>query len=150
MRCIAAALSTVTITLMTAGLTAQTKPSFAGKWIMESASNGRDGLGRELTITQEANTLTIEYITIGENPVSSKLVYTVDGNENTNTITGRAGQTKVVSKATWSANTLVITTTRATGEHKRTLNLESGNLVIEASTSGFGPMPTKIIYKKGT
>jgi hypothetical protein len=66
------------------------------------------------------------------------------------TITGRTGQTTQVSKATWSGNTLVITTTRPTGEHKRTFNLESGNLIVEASTSGFGPMPTKIIYKKAT
>jgi hypothetical protein len=150
MRNIAAALSAVTVLLLAAGLTAQAKPSFAGKWVEESSSNGRDGLGRELTITQEANTLTIEYIPVGENPVPRKLVYTLDGTESTNTITGRAGQTKVVSKATWSGNTLVITTTRATGEHKRTFNLESGKLVVEASVSGFGPMPTKIMYKKAT
>lgn len=150
MQCIAAVLSAATVVLMTGGLTAQEKPSFAGKWVLETASNGRDGLGRALTIAQETNTLTIEYITVGENPVPRKLIYTLDGAESTNTIMGRAGQTTQVSKATWSGNTLVITTERATGGHKRTFNLESGKLVVEASTSGFGPMPTRIIYKKAT
>ena len=119
----------------TPDLAAQAKPSLAGTWILETDSNGLGGLGRALNITQDSDTLTIEYTTIGANPVLRTLVYRIGGNDEQNTIV-------------WSGNTLIATTRIATGERKYTFQLEGGKLVVNASTPGFGPAPSRIVYKK--
>jgi Spy/CpxP family protein refolding chaperone len=82
-----AALTAAAVVLMAAGLAAQAKPSLAGKWVMDPASapapppggggrgGGRGGgLGQEMTITQDATTLTIDYMGGGQNPAPVKLV----------------------------------------------------------------------------
>ena len=143
---------------LTASLAAQA--NFAGKWTMDPASapdpaaggrGGRGMLGQELTITQDAKTLTLEYMGGGQNPAPVKLVYMLDGSESKNMMMGRGGQTEQVSKATWAGQSLVITTAMGAGEMKRTLSLQGGNLVVETSAPGRdgGPgMNTKVTYKK--
>jgi hypothetical protein len=150
-----------------AGLAAQAKPSFAGKWVMDPASapappaggggggrgGGRGGgLGMELTISQDANTMTIEYMGGGQNPAPVKLVYKLDGTESKNTVAGRGGQMEQVAKASWTGNVLTVATTMAAGEQKRTFTLEGGNLVVETTTpgrEGGAPTTAKVVYKKG-
>jgi hypothetical protein len=156
-------LSAATVVLMAVGLAAQAKPNFAGKWTMDPAAaaaaagggggrgGGRGGLGMEMTITQDANNLTIEYVGGGQNPAPVKLVYKLDGSESKNTMMGRGGPTEAVSKAMWSGNNLVVTTTTAAGEQKRTFMMEGGNLVVETSApgrDGGAPTSTKVTYKK--
>jgi hypothetical protein len=145
---------------LTASLAAQA--NFAGKWTMDPASapapaggggrGGRGGmLGQEVTITQDAKTLTLEYMGGGQNPAPVKLVYMLDGSESKNTVMGRGGQMEQVSKATWAGQSLVITTAMGAGEMKRTLSLQGGNLVVETAAPGRdgGPgMNTKVTYKK--
>jgi hypothetical protein len=140
--------------------------NFAGKWTMDPASapaaapgggggrGGRGGmLGPELTITQDAATLTLEYMGGGQTPAPVKLVYKLDGTESKNMMMGRGGQMEQVSKAAWAGQNLVITTTTGMGEMKRTLSLEGGNLVVETSAPGRdgGPgMTSKAVYKKAS
>jgi hypothetical protein len=145
---------------LTASLAAQA--NFAGKWTMDPASapdpavgggrGGRGGmLGQELTISQDAKTLTLQYMGGGQNPAPVKLVYMLDGSESKNTVMARGGQMEQVSKATWAGQSLVITTAMGAGEMKRTLSLQGGNLVVETSAPGRdgGPgMNTKVTYKK--
>ena len=146
---------------LTASLAAQA--NFAGKWTMDPASapdpaaggGGRGGrgmmLGQEVTITQDAKTLTLEYMGGGQNPAPVKLVYMLDGSESKNMVMGRGGQMEQVSKATWAGQSLVVTTAMGAGEMKRTLSLQGGNLVVETSAPGRdgGPgMTSKIVYKK--
>ena len=108
-------------------------------------------LGQELTITQDAANMTLEYMGGGQNPAPVKLVYKLDGTESKNMMMGRGGQMEQVSKAAWSGQSLVITTTTAAGEVKRTLSLQGGNLVVETAAPGRDGGPgttTKVVYKK--
>ena len=108
-------------------------------------------LGQELTITQDAANLTLEYMGGGQNPAPVKLVYKLDGTESKNMMMGRGGQMEQVSKAAWSGQSLVVTTTTGGGELKRTLSLQGGNLVVETAAPGRDGGPgttTKVVYKK--
>lgn len=169
MKRMTAMLSAAAVVLLTAGLLAQAKPNFAGKWTMDAPAagaapaaapggpgggggfgggGGRGGFGMEATITQDATTLTIEY-TQGQNPV--KLVYKLDGTESKNMMMGRGGQTEQVSKAAWEGSALKIVTTTANGDSTRVLSLEGGKLVINNTAMGRdgAPATTKITYSKG-
>lgn len=151
----------------TASVFAQAKPNFAGKWTMEAPAQpaaapapggggrggGRGGgLGQELTITQDATTLTLDYVAGGRNPGPVKMTYKLDGSESKNTGMGGMEQ---VAKAVWEGNNLVVTTQINMGgnavEQKRTFMLEGGNLVVETVQPGRegGPgTPTRVTYKK--
>jgi hypothetical protein len=169
MQRITAVLTAAAVAVSAAIVVAQAKPTFAGKWVVDASSapaapsapagpgggggrGGRGGmLGQELTITQDATTLTIEYMGGGQNPAPVKLVYKLDGTESKNTMMMRGGQMEQVSKATWAGNALAVTTTMMNGEQKRTFALEGGNLVVETANPGRegGPgMTTKVTYKK--
>jgi hypothetical protein len=144
---------------------AQAKPNFAGKWtrdltaspIPEGRGGGRGGfggggLGNDLNITQDANTLTLEYTAGGQNPSPVKLVYKLDGSESKNTITTGRGAQEQTAKAAWEGSKLVVTTTTQFGESKRSFALEGGSLAVETTQPGRdgGPgTPMKVMYKKG-
>src|SRR5262245_43569660 len=131
-------------------------------------ANGRgdmgSGWGSPITITQDAQRLTVEYAFFGRGDLQPplKFVYALDGSETKNSLMmGRGVQTQS-SKAAWNGDTLVITTTHtfvdpgsgkpATTEVKQVLSLESPtSLVVEttrASVDGGPPNTTKTAYKK--
>src|SRR6185295_14227610 len=95
-----------------AGLVAQAKPSFAGEWKIV-ADRGLGEPGIDLTITQSATAMTVEYRAGGQAPAPVKPTYKLDGSVSKNKMAGRGGEapTEQVSKAMWAANTLVVTTT---------------------------------------
>jgi hypothetical protein len=167
MRRVTALLSAAAVVIASAGIFAQAKPSFAGKWTRDAApagdpaagggrgrGMGGGGLGQELTITQDATTLTIEYMGGGRNPAPQKLTYKLDGSESKNAAPGRGGAaTELVSKAAWTGNTLVVTTTTPNGERKQVFSLDGGKLVVETTTPGRegGPgMTSKVTYSKSS
>jgi hypothetical protein len=151
-------------------VSAQGRPDFSGKWVMDPASapaggggggggggrgggGGGLGFGQEFTAKQDAKMLTITRMQ-GDQTVTA--TYNLDGSESKNMVAGRGGQQEQVSKATWDGNRLVITTTVNFGgnaaEQRRVLSMEGGNLVIEQTQPGRGggePTTTKIVYKKG-
>ena len=152
-------------------VTAQGRPDFSGKWVMDPASapapaggggggrgggrggGGGLGFGQEFTAKQDAKLLTIMRMQ-GDQTVTA--TYNLDGSESKNMVAGRGGQQEQVSKATWDGNRLVITTTLDFGgntvEQRRVLSMEGGNLVIEQMNPGRGggdPTTTKVVYKKG-
>lgn len=164
MRRITAMVSAAAVVLATAGVFAQAKPNFAGKWTMVAdpaaaapgGGGGRGGrgggLGQDLTISQDATTLTIEYMGGGQAPAPVKLVYKLDGSESKNSVPGRGGMMDQTAKASWTGNTLTVNTTMMNGEQKRSFALEGGNLVVETTQPGRdgGPgTPMKVTYKKG-
>jgi len=167
MRRMTAVFTAAAIALGAVVIAAQAKPNFAGKWVLDPASapappaggggggrgGGRGGmLGQELTIAQDATTLTISYMGGGQNPAPVKLSYKLDGTESKNTVMARGGQAEQVSKAAWSGNSIVVTTTVGAGEQKRTFAMDGGNLTVETSNPGRegGPATvTKVTYKKG-
>ena len=100
---------------------------------------------------QDAATLTLEGG--DQTPTPGKVTYKLDGSPSKNMIANRGGATSVeqVSRAMWAGNTIVVTTTRAGGEEKRTLSMEGGDLVVETSAttrSGGAPNVSKVIFKK--
>jgi hypothetical protein len=161
MRRISALLSVAAVVLWTAGVYAQAKPDFSGKWVREAPAGGAaaggggggrgggGGFGMENTITQNAKTLTVEY-TQGQNPV--KLVFNLDGSPSTNKVMGRGGEAMdQVSKATWDGAKITITTTAPQGEIKRVISMEGANMVIETTApgrEGGAPTTNKAVYKK--
>ena len=150
--------------LVTAGLIAQAKTNFTGKWTQSdpdpSAPGGRGrapagGWGLAPTITQDATTLTVDYNTGPPTPAQAKFVIKLDGSESKNSTPRGIQSIETVSKAAWQDNKLVVTTTQNLNgspfETKRILSLEGGNLVIETSFTNplTGTATTnKVTYKK--
>lgn len=156
MRRVTAILSVVAVVLMAAGLVAQAKPSFAGEWKIVAdpdSGGGRGEPGKDLTITQDATAMTVEYRAGGQAPAPVKLTYNLDGSVSKNMMTGRGGgaPTEHVSRAMWAANELVVTTTTGAGEEKRTFSMEGDTLVVETSAparNGGAPTITKVTYRR--
>lgn len=156
MRRVTAILSLAAVVLMAAALVAQAKPSFAGEWKIAGdpdSGSGRGGPGIDLTITQSATAMTVEYRAGDQAPAPVKFTYQLDGSVSKNMIAGRGGgaPTEQISKAMWAANKLVVTTTTGAGEEKRTFSMEGGNLVVDTSApapNGGAPNITKVTYKR--
>lgn len=166
MKRVSALLSAAAIVMTTVGVFAQAKPNFAGKWTLDAPAAGAQapgggggrggrggggGWGMEPTITQDATTLTIDYVGGGQNPAPVKLSYKLDGSESKNSVMGRGGQpTDQVSKATWDGSSLKIVTTTAFGEQTRTVSLDGAKLKIVTSQNGPDgtPITTTATYSK--
>ena len=152
MRRVTAILSVAAVVLMAAGLAAQAKPSFAGEWkIVATDRQGEPGV--DLTITQSATAMTVEYRAGGQAPAPVKLTYKLDGPASKNMMAGRGGgaPTEQVSKAMWAVSKLLVTTTTGAGEEKRTFSMEGDNLVVETSAparNGGAPNITKVTYQR--
>ena len=150
-------------------LGAQAKPDFSGKWVMDppptaaNAASGRGGrgtggggaagfqpgFGPEFTVKQDAKALTIT-----RGGQTATLTYNLDGTESKNMVTRDGQQQEQIANATWEGNKLAIVTLvnfqGNTGEQRRVLSLEGGNLVIEQTNPGrAGGGPIKVVYKKG-
>jgi hypothetical protein len=165
--------------LLVAGASA--KPDFSGRWAIDPApappaagatrgappvsrGNMGSGWGPDITITQDANQLTVEYAFFARGDMQPPLrfVFALDGTETTNSVMMGRGVQKQTSKTAWDGDKLLITTIHtfpdpATGrmiaaEVKQTLSLESpATLVIETTRAGVldgPPSATRAIYKK--
>ena len=122
------------------------------------------GWGSNITITQDAQRLTVEYLFFarGDMQPPLKFVYALDGSESRNSVMMGRGIQVQTSKARWDGDQLVITTVHTfahpeTGqqmisEMKQTLSLEApGRLTVETARSGVlggPPSTTRVIYKK--
>ena len=126
----------------------QAKPSFAGEWKILPDGGGRgSGPGVDLTLTQNATAMTLEY------RGGVKLTYTLDGSVSRNMMAGRGGgaPTEQLSKAMWAGNNLVVTTTTGAGDEKRTFTTDGAYLVVETSVpapNGGAPKVTKVTYQR--
>jgi hypothetical protein len=160
-----------------AAASAQTGPDFSGRWTMVAepaapadrggtlaAATMGSGWGPVVTITQSAAALAVERAQFSQYDMQPPmhLTYALDGSENRNTINMGRGPQELVSKASWQAASLVITTTfRFSGRNGKEetstvtqmLSLDaSGSLVIATTVAGAlgGPPATsRTTYKKG-
>jgi hypothetical protein len=151
----------LTLVISGVSMSAQSKPSFAGKWTVvpdpnAAAAGGRGmggGLGPELTAVQDDKTLTVT--TNSSQLGEVKTVYNLDGSESKNPINFGGQTVDRVSRVKWDGAKLVITTTISfngnPAETTQTWTLDgSGNLVIETSSNFTGtPTTAKATYKKG-
>ena len=148
----------LSLAIASASISAQSKPSFAGKWTMvpesvaAAGATGRGGLGQEFTAAQDDKTLTVT----ANNPQLGELksVYNLDGSESKNPINFGGQTVDRVSKVKWDGAKLVISTTINMGanvaESTQTWMLDgSGNLIVESTSNFTGtPTTTKATYKK--
>ena len=88
-----------------AGVSAQDKPNFAGKWKSDNSYNS-------WTITVEGSKMTVT-VTIAGN--SESTVYLLDGTPSKKTFEGPNGLMENVSTSTWEGEVLVTTTKTAFG-----------------------------------
>jgi hypothetical protein len=154
MRRVTAILSAAAVVLLSAGLFAQAKPSFAGEWkIAADPADGGDGRsggpGVDLIVTQDAAAMTVEYA----KPLPVKLTYKLDGSVSKNVLPGRGGAapTEQVSRAMWAGNNIVVTTTIGAGEEKRTFSRDGSDLVVETSApahDGSASKISRVTYQK--
>ena len=84
-----------------AGVSAQDKPNFAGKWKAAASFNS-------WTITVEGNKMTVTMTVAGN---SDSRVYLLDGTPLTTTVEGPNGPVQNVYTSTWEDNVLVTTIT---------------------------------------
>jgi hypothetical protein len=160
---------------------AATHPNFAGRWAAVEpvgpggpggapggGQGGRgdmgSGWGTPLTMTQDANRLTVEYAFFarGDMQPPLKFVYALDGSETRNSVMMGRGTQVQVSKTSWDGTKLVISTVHtftdpstnkpATIEVKQILSLDAqGSLTVETVRAGVmgGPaVSTKTAYRK--
>lgn len=83
-----------------AGVSAQGKPNFAGKWKADASFNS-------WTITIEGNKMTVTMTVAGN---SESTVYLLDGTPSKKTIEGPNGLMENVSTSVWEGDVLVTTT----------------------------------------
>jgi hypothetical protein len=154
MRRVTAILSAAAIVLISAGVLAQSKPSFAGEWKKAAdpvdGGGGRSGgPGVDLIITQDPAAMTVEYV----KPVPVTLTYKLDGSVSKHAVSGRGGAAPIeqLSKAMWAGNNIVVTTTTGAGEEKRTFSRDGADLVVETSAparSGSASKISRVTYQK--
>ncbi|HYN06396.1 MAG TPA: hypothetical protein VES67_03305 [Vicinamibacterales bacterium] len=131
--------SAIAVAWLSAAVSAQSKPNFAGRWTSDpdpaaapapgtgrageapagqrgGAGRGRgdmgSGWGSTITITQDAAKLVVEYAFFGRGDMQPplKFVYALDGSETRNSVMmGRGIQTQA-SVTSWQGDKLVITT----------------------------------------
>jgi hypothetical protein len=141
----------------TAGVVAQAKPNFAGKWTMDAEKSdpmpGNRGGGAPpapITITVDGQKLSITQ-TFGENTRTT--VYMLDGTPSKNSQPGRQGgePTEVVYTSKWEGTTLVTTIVnpRGTSTEKRSLAAD-GTMVVETTRTGQDGTATtrKTVFKR--
>ena len=160
------------VLLLSAVVSAQTRPDFTGRWTSDpdpadkAATEGRGGRGQArgdmgsgwgtpITITQDAGRLTVEYAFFGRGDMQAPLrfQYALDGSETKNSVMMGRGIQSQTSTTRWDGGTLVITTRHpftdpssgkpATAEVIQALKLESPtSLVVETTRAGVLGGPT--------
>jgi hypothetical protein len=119
---------------------AQLKPDFSGRWVVVTPV---EGAGVEQIVKHDATTLSMTHASEGAEHAT---VYKLDGSENRNVISSHGQDVTTLSKASWSGNTLIITsaTTYPDGrklEQKQVWSLDGGRLIIELTESMQGGPP---------
>ena len=140
-----------------AGVMAQAKPNFAGKWTLDAEKSDPMGGNRAggapaapITITVEGQKMSITQ-TFGENTRTT--VYMLDGTASKNSQPGRQGgePTEVVYTSKWEGNVLVTTIVnpRGTSTEKRSIAAD-GTMVVENTRTGQDGTPTtrKTVFKR--
>ena len=129
-----AILSAVLAVAVFAGVSAQAKPNFAGKWKQTGSFNS-------WTITVEGSKMTVTMTVAGN---SDSNVYLLDGTPSTKTIEGPNGMLENVSTSTWEGDVLVTTTKMGSGAtmvEKRWLEPDGTMRVQNALTFPGKPSP---------
>jgi hypothetical protein len=159
--------------LATVSIAAQGRTDFSGRWTLvpepagaaaaRSAPGLGTGWGPEISIAQDAQTLTVEFATYarGDMQPPTRLVYGLDGSPSKNTINSGRGPQQQVATTSWDGARLTIATVRtfsdgpggkpARLETTQVMSLDAGTLVVETTHgAAFGgrPATNRAVYKK--
>jgi len=182
-------LSAGAIGILAGSLAAQARPDFSGRWTTEperTAEAGRgqgqagagpggargrgptgglgSGWGPTITITQDANHLTVEYMFFERRDMQPPLsfVYALDGSESRVSLMMGRGIQVQASTAAWDGDRLVITTRHSfanpetgqpmTSAVRRTLSLETPDslvvLTLREGVLGGPSSATRAVYRR--
>jgi len=138
------------VLVMTAGLGAQPKPNFSGRWVLATPVKGS---AQEQIVTQDEKTLTTEHAAAGP---SHKIIYQLDGVERRQAIPSHNSDITMLTRASWQGDRIVIAVRTSYSNGMKTQSTETwsidkqGRLVIDfKETSNSGPGETRsIIYTK--
>ena len=164
---------------MTSDVDSQTRPDFSGPWTLEAEpapapgpggpgapprGDMGSGWGTPITITQDADRLTVEYTIYSRYDLQPplKFVYALDGSDSKNSVMLGRGIEVRTSRVSWDGSALNIMTTftqpdPATGkpfttEVKQTLSLVSPtSLAVDVTRSGAlggKPSRSRAVYRK--
>jgi len=133
-----------------AGVQAQQKPDFSGRWVITSPP---EGAGREQVVTQDEKTLTVEQSTSSG---QRKTIHQLDGVERQQALPMRGQEITVLSKAVWEGDRIAITSHTSYPNGMKTQSREvwsldaQGRLVIDYAEIGpTGSAPSmKVIFVK--
>ena len=144
--------------LLTAGLAAQAKPNFAGKWALVQDANAAAGgmmVAPQMTVVQDEKTFTVTTTSqMGE----IKTVYNLDGTPAKSPLEFNGMSIDRVTKASWDGAKLVLIATSdfqgTSFETKQVWALGTdGTLTMDSTRPDFqgggAPVTTKLTYKKG-
>lgn len=153
---------------VTARAQAPARPDFSGTWTVEPAASGRvrgdmgSGWGSPMTISQDADRLTVVYAFFAPGDLQAPLTFTyaLDGTETKNAVRMGRGTQDQTSLARWEADKLVVVTTHQFShpatrevipvEVTRTLSLDSPkSLTVETTRAGVlggEPTSTRVRY----
>ena len=135
-----------------AGILAQEKPSFSGRWIVVSPASDA---GSEQLVTHDlkANTLTLQHDSEGH---GHKLVHKLDGTEHRNALASHGSEIVILSRAHWTGDQITITSVVTYPDGKRmesrqTWSIDtSGQLVVDVTETIDGKTSTaRAVHKKG-
>jgi hypothetical protein len=154
---------------------AQQRPDFSGRWQLVPEANAGStaarsaptfgtGWASDISIAQDATTLTIEFAAYSRYDMQPpiRLVYRLDGTESTNILNVGRGPQEQVSTAAWDGDALTLTIVRqfragpedtpTTVRTTQTLSLDSAAVLkVETTHSavlGGSPSTNRTVYKK--
>jgi hypothetical protein len=151
------ALSVAAAVLLVAGLSAQGKKDFTGKWVVDTEKSGGNqanagggnqrgggGMASPFEIRMDAKTMVV---VTNRNNVESTAKYNLDGSDSKNQGSTRGGQAgEQVSNAKWDGDKLVIV--NKTTNQTTTYWMDGANLVRESNSGREGATPTRTYFKK--
>ncbi len=142
------------ILAISAGLAAQSKPSFAGTWKLASDASENPMTASQLVASDDGKVLTVMSTSqFGE----TKTIYNFDGSPAKSPLDFNGTQIDRTTKAVWEGTNLVLTTTSDFGgmpfEIKQVLSLGAdGTLSVQTTFPDFqgggAPTTTTATYKK--
>ena len=164
---------------ISAALQAQSRPSFDGTWLLTRAAADTQrvtttagdgafrigdmgsGWGTTLTFTQRPDRLILEYPYFSDYDLMPPLHYefALDGREVENEVTIGPSRTRLLARATWAGDTLLVSTRQAvprevaaTGvmaEVRRTLSLaHSDTLLVVTTRVGVAGAVSNVVYTR--
>ncbi len=141
------------VLVMTAGIGAQPKPNFSGRWVLATPVKGSTKEPQEQIVRQDEKTLTTEHVAAGP---SHKMIYQLDGVERRQAIPSHNSDITMLTRAFWEGDHIVIAVRTSYSNGMKTQSTETwsidkqGRLVIDfKETANGAPGESRtILYTK--